>query len=342
VRHVRMLGLCLVATLALGAYAVSSASALEWGKCEKLETATGNYTGPNCTKAEKAKPKGTGIYEWRKDAEIAEPVIEGETSSGSILYSSVEHCVIGGESQTITRQACAERGGEREYRGTVDVECATERIYGGIDGPNFGTKNGLKGISLTFRGCNLGGVVPCESPGTNEEPGKIFVGTLSGKLGWLNKSTKEVGVQLESAVKRGVVAHFTCPGVGIASTIGVGNKKEGTAWTSTGCVGPCPGTTPEEEKHGGYDGFISRITPVNVMTSTYTQESKVEEPEGYSYNIPSSFEGKHIEELENRIYEPNSETGREEIGTGSAWDTTGEESTIGWSPKFGESVEIKA
>ncbi len=52
-----MLGLCLVAVLAVGAYAVSSASALpEWGKCEAK--VGGNYKDSNCT--EKAKPKGSG------------------------------------------------------------------------------------------------------------------------------------------------------------------------------------------------------------------------------------------------------------------------------------------
>ena len=66
-RHVRMLGLCLVAVLAVGAYAVSSASALpEWGKCEAK--AGGNYKNSNCT--EKAKPKGSGSYEWKKGAEL--------------------------------------------------------------------------------------------------------------------------------------------------------------------------------------------------------------------------------------------------------------------------------
>jgi Peptidase A4 family len=53
VRHVRMLGLCLVAALALDAYAVSSASALKWGRCEDAKSG-GKYTGPNCSKAEKA------------------------------------------------------------------------------------------------------------------------------------------------------------------------------------------------------------------------------------------------------------------------------------------------
>ena len=59
-----MVGLSLVAVFAIAAIAATSASALEWGKCEAK--AGGNYTGPNCTKAEKAKPLGSGTFEWRK------------------------------------------------------------------------------------------------------------------------------------------------------------------------------------------------------------------------------------------------------------------------------------
>ena len=61
-----------------------------------------------------------------------------------------------------------------------------------------------------------------------------------------------------------------------------------------------PRHTPGEEKHGGYDGIISPITPVDAMTNeykqVYTQESE------YPYrNIPSKFEDKHIDVLEDYI-----------------------------------------
>ena len=65
-RHVRMLGLCLVAVFAVAAIAASSASALpEWGQCEAK--AGGKYSDRNCqTKAK----KGKGEYEWRKATEV--------------------------------------------------------------------------------------------------------------------------------------------------------------------------------------------------------------------------------------------------------------------------------
>ena len=65
-RHVRMLGLSLVAVFAICAYAVASASALpEFGKCEAK--AGGKYSNSNCTV--KAK-KGTGSYEWKSSTKF--------------------------------------------------------------------------------------------------------------------------------------------------------------------------------------------------------------------------------------------------------------------------------
>ena len=70
-RHVRILGLCLAAVLAVGAWrGVECFGGLEWGKCVKLGPAkTG--TRDRTRKAEKAKPKGSGSYEWRKASEVA-------------------------------------------------------------------------------------------------------------------------------------------------------------------------------------------------------------------------------------------------------------------------------
>jgi hypothetical protein len=303
VRHVRMLGLCLVATLALGAYAVSSASALEWGKCEKLETATGNYTGPNCTKAEKAKPKGSGSYEWRKGSELAPVPFTGHNvGSGGVLYTEFPECRQESPpyevfASRLTRKACEEKGAERVLNGSGPaIECTAESNTGEASG-----KNEVKNVHVTFTGCLLLGSVPCEN-GAAEE---IKTNELKGKLGYISKPNKEVGVLLEPAKKHGAFAEFVCPGFGISVAVGVGNKKEGAAHTSSGCTGACPGTTPEEEKHGGYDGVISPITPVNEMTSTYTQEYKVVNGgagEPCPENTPSKFEGKHIELLEDFQY----------------------------------------
>jgi hypothetical protein len=59
-RHVRMLGLCLVAVFAMAAVATTSASALEWGQCYHFGPIGGKYTDSNCTK--KAKKNTAGEY----------------------------------------------------------------------------------------------------------------------------------------------------------------------------------------------------------------------------------------------------------------------------------------
>jgi hypothetical protein len=348
VRHVRMLGLCLVAALALGAYAVSSASALEWGKCE-LVGSGGNYTGPNCTKAEKAKPKGTGSYEWRKASEVAEKrVAEGKPAnvafsghnvgSGGVLTTGGMNCE--GPEEVFyhqqTRKHCLEGGGKIEYFGEegVSVECEAENNTGETEG-----KNKVANIHVTFTGCTLFGSTPCENGGfVNEEivqeapEGEVKTKELKGKLGWLNKSAKEVGVVLEPAAKHGLFAAFECAGF-ITTRVGVGNKKVGSFYLTSGCIGACETATPEEEKHGGYDQVISPITPVNTMTSEFTQVFKVN---ALRENEPRSFEGKHISQLED-VVQAITYT---EPGRGIMWSPAGEEITNVNTPE--EEGEIKA
>jgi hypothetical protein len=314
VRHVRMLGLCLVAALALGAYAVSSASALEWGKCENVGSG-GNYAGPNCSKAEKAKPKGTGSYEWRKASEVAEKrVAEGKTAnvpfsgesvgSGGLLTTGDRECGSGTYAYTlVTRAKCVEGGGTVTRSTGLSVECEQETNTGEAEG-----KNKVANVNVSFKGCTIFGSIPCTGL-AGEEVGEVNTSTLKGKLGWIKKANKEVGVLLEPAQKHGHFADFACLEGAVATHVGVGNKKEGAEYVKgelypEGCSGICPGATPTEEKHGGYDEIISPITPVNQMTNQFTQvytstetgESALE-PE----NIPNKFEGKHISLLEDYV-----------------------------------------
>jgi hypothetical protein len=312
VRHVRMLGLCLVAALALGAYAVSSASALEWGKCEFVGSG-GQYggsgategTGQNCAKSEKAKPKGTGEYEWRKASEVAEQRGEGTvlhvpfTGAGGegVLTSTLRFCEAGPGAVRTTRQGCAELGGEEEsYETEVPgVICEAEHAVGTTSG-----KNKVEGIEVAFEGCEYLSGALCTSTGAAE--GEIKTSELKGKLAWISKSPKVVGVVLEPAGKKHPsFAHFVCGGV-VEFTVGVGNKNEGTWYVNgenypAGCGGECPGATPIEEKHGGYDQVISPITPINKMTEEFTQvyAGAGEAPFG---NLPHELYKKHISALE--------------------------------------------
>ncbi len=334
-RHVRMLGLCLVAALAVCAYAVSGASAAgpEWGKCEAK--AGGKYKDSNCT--EKAK-KGEGKYEWVKAAEVAKqreakgksgpvPFSGHSLGSGGTLTTAFRECWVdeGTKSIRTTRQKCAEEGEERLHTSQFYVECANETNTG-----EAVAKDKVSDVHVKFTGCLLLGQVPCKSSGAEE--GEVDTNPLKGELGYIKKSSKEVGVELEPAKKGGTFAEFECAGT-LNTVVGAGSKKTGAEYTSTGCYGECPGTTPGQEAHGGYDGIISPITPVNEMTNeykqVYTQESE------YPYrNIPSSFEKKHIDVLEDYISlvsEPSHQTD---------WSAAGEVITNANTPE--ETSEIKA
>jgi hypothetical protein len=341
VRHVRMLGLCLVAVFAVGAYAVSSAMAgPQWVKCEAK--AGGNYSDSNCKV--KAKPKGTGGYELLKAPEVAakreaegkSPGVpfKGESvGSGGLLYAELGSCEKNGPEEPleqffgpITRAACEAKGAHRvnEAAGPF-IQCAAENSEGEASGTSS-----VVGVHVTFTGCNLFGNVPCENAG----PEEIITNELKGKLGYISKANHEVGVLLEPAVKHGDFADFSCEPFVETIKVGVGNKKVGSAHTTSGCDQECPGATPEEEKHGGYDGVISPIKPVNEMTNAFTQEYKVEPTEFGEVcpeNIPSHFEGKHIDLLE---VQQSTQAGS------TMWSCSGEEITNVNTPE--EAGEIKA
>ncbi len=291
-RHVRMLGLCLAAVFAVAGLAAATASAglPEWGRCE--EKAGGKYANSNCTTK---AAKGKGLYEWKKGTEVNPVKFSGENvGSGGVLTSTLEQC---SPYHVIPRSQC-EGGVEGGLK--VAIECESEHNVGEAVG-----SNGLKNITVKFRGCKLFGSVPC---GNGAVEGEIVVNPLKGTLGYINKADKTVGVLLEPAKKHGEFVRFNCgnPGAGgLTTVVGVGNTKEGAFYSP--------------EKTGGYDGIISPITPVDTPTSTYEQVYTVN-PETHE-NIPSKFEGKHIELLETYTFST------EEPSTASLWAASGEEIT---------------
>ncbi len=302
-RHVRMLGLCLVAVCAVVAVAATSASALpEWGKCEAK--VGGKYSDSNCTvKA----AKGAGAFEWIKGKSLKPVKFSGENvGSGGVLYSQLYACSDG--SKRVSKKQCEEEGAtiSEEFGRTVTIECESERNTGEIVGSNK-----IANISVVFRGCKIFGAAPCSN---SSEEGEIIVNVLKGELGYINKAEKKVGVLLEPTKKHGEFAKFICLGA-VATVVGQGNTKEG-AWYSP-------------ENNGGYDGIISPITPVNTMTGQYEQVFTVN-PEN-SENIPSKFEGKHIELLEDYAF------AAEGPATSTMWSPSGEEITnVNTSTEEGE------
>jgi len=316
VRHVRMLGLCLVAVFTVAAVSASTALAgPQWVKCEKVGPGH-NYSGPNCTKSEKAKPKGSGEYELYKAPEVeAKRVAEGKSRTipfsghnvgiGGILTTGALNCIGGTyEAKRVTRKKCEEGGGKPEDLETASVDCEAETNTGEVVG-----KDEVGNIHVVFTGCKALGVIPCTSAGAAS--GEIRVNKLKGKLGYINKAAHEVGVLLEPAAKHGAFAEFECVVLGFV--VGVGNKTEGTFYREPN----------GEEKHGGYDGIISPITPVNKMSSTFEQVYTTNHSEQEPQNIPSKFENQHIDVLEDHG-ETTKEPGEQSY---TMWNAAGEEIT---------------
>jgi hypothetical protein len=326
-----MVGLSLVAVFAIAAVAASSASALEWAKC--VAKAGGNYTGPNCSTSEKAKPKGTGTFELLKAKQVAEKrVAEGKSASvpfsggsvggGGVLATNVRECQ-GGTFGTrrVTRAKCVEGGGKDvTYAiGALTVECEAESNTG-----EAVANNKVVNVIATFKGCKLFGTAPCN--GIGEPEGQIKTNVLKGQLGWIKKSTKEVGLMLEPAKKHGEFARFECSGGEVLTVVGVGNKTEGTEYEDG-----YPPAGSGIESHGGYDQIISPITPVNTSTTKYTQIYTYTLNEERVENVPNKFEGKHISLLEDHIG-PG-----EEPELSASWSSAGEEITnVNTSEEEGE------
>ncbi len=290
-RHVRMLGLCLVAVFALAAVAATSASAglPEWGQCYAKEG--GKYANAGCT--EKAK-KGTGTFEWRKGTQVTESRKFHGVGGTGVLTGFYEFCKRGNlapnpdcyNEETKTYEE------KEENFGPIGVECEKETAVGEASGSKEVSK-----VSVKFVGCKLAGSSPCSNSSVE---GEINVNLLKGKLGYISKAKKEVGVLLEPAVKKGEFAKFVCSGF-IATVVGVdANTKTEGGPVYTG---------------SGHDGIISPITPVNTMTKEETQVYTINENEE---NIPSKFEGKPLDLLESYIYN------NEQPEYRSSWSRAGE------------------
>ncbi len=301
-RHLRMVGLCLIAVFALAAITAGSASAKspEWGKCEAQ--VGGKYADGNCqTKAS----KGAGAFEWHKGASLPNVPFTGESQGGGgVLWGGFLECRHGPPLTKTppSRSKCEEGGGEVVSNGALPIECEKENATGEAAG-----KSGIANVHVTFKGCALNGNIPCHNEGAAE--GEIKTNPLKGSLGVINKEAKEIGALLEPAVKHGAFATFTCSG-NIIIRVGVGNTKEGAYWTP--------------ENKGGNDQVISPITPINEMTNKFTQVYSLEEASDTEFwNRPVSFEGKKRSSLEVTL---NVENEGKVFGQ-NMWSPAGEEVT---------------
>lgn len=120
--------------------------------------------------------------------------------------------------------------GTLETKGGEKISCTSDSDTGEITGPKS-----VSNVSVTFKGCSTT-VFKFACTSSGQASGVIKTNLLKGEIGYLNKSKKEVGLELEPETSGGFFAEFECAGI-------VSIKVRGHV--------------------------IGKITPVNTMTDEY-------------------------------------------------------------------------
>jgi hypothetical protein len=299
-RHLRMVGLALVAVFAMAAVVATSALALpEFGKCEVQAKHEGKYANNNCTtKAKVVNTKPTGEFEWTPMNKVKNSNTNREFANGAgggevapaTLTSNFRQCIPSEEKLAKCRE-----GEEETHTGTIKIECTEFYVHG-----KFSAKNAkeVENVIVKYRGCKGLGLA-C---GNGSKEGEIETDQLKGALGYINKSTKEVGVDIKPMSGK-EFAKFNCANA-LQIVVGEGTEKEGPAYPPK----------------GGGDGVIGVVSPVNSMVDVITTAFTANE--ATSENIPSKLEGKPIQVLEdyfNNLTHP---------GHASLWSPAGQTQTV--------------
>ena len=256
----------------------------------------GKYKDAACTEEDIKKGAPKGKYE-----KTGGPKFSAAAGAG-VLKTEFYACRVRGDEPEFARRPRADC---EEYFANApeQVECESEQATGEASGSDQ-----IQNVSVRFIGCSSFGL-PATSAGLNA--GEIQVNPLKGRLGYINKSTHEVGVLLEPVAVQGYFATFELLNGNLEMSVGEGNATEGSFYEESS-----PGVPT------GNDGVISPITPVNTMTHTFTQNYRLTEPrEDVIQNEPSHLEGEP-----NRVLEDTPESiGEFEHGSQEAWSPAGEE-----------------
>ena len=255
-KHVRLVGLCLVAMCGCAVVAVPSASATapEYGRCLKAEKVGKEYKGKfsksSCTvEVPPAERSKKGKYEWYPGA-----VKLGQTSSGG--------------------------KGVLEEVGKYAVGCSSESSTGEYTG----TKEG-KNLVVKFKNC-ISGPLTCTSEGY--EKGELVTKPLAGRLVWENEKTGKTAIDLFPE-KGELFIEFNCEGklsVAVKGSVLVPVKANKMAETFTLKFKAKHGfQTPEYYEEGGKkvkDVLLSDFAGKGyeqagqTITSTVKNEEKLE------------------------------------------------------------------
>ncbi|HEX4186473.1 MAG TPA: hypothetical protein VHY83_01125 [Solirubrobacteraceae bacterium] len=197
-KRIRIMGICLVAALALAAVVAGTASALpEIGRCV-AQAGTGKYKDSNCT--EKAKTLASEKqFEFKKGPE------PGKTGLKSAGGEGVLETVSG------TRIVCT----------TQSATAKLKRLSTGV------TKE-VESVIAKFEGCGIPAIgAICKSKG--EPEGTISTFSLKGPIGYISgekTKTPAVGQELTPTKAKGLFAEFECLGGGLVVKV---KGKEGAA-----------------------------------------------------------------------------------------------------------------
>jgi hypothetical protein len=256
--RLRMIGLCLVAVVAIGAVAAASASAEapEYGRCiKKAKTEGAGFSDANCNSAVGAE----GKYEWiagpgpkakftsverflfsgkytqclraRGEEEIAEEKRKQaetapEPEKAKLIREAEEHERVAEEKRAkakLNKAECEALIEEEHAKAPAVLQTVTGSTVtcGGVTstGEYSGTKT-VGNLVTTFTECSIGGLA-CQSAGAEE--GEIVTATLDGVLGVVQKEeplTKtKVKIGLDLFPAEGtVVNEFNCSGFGVVVT----------------------------------------------------------------------------------------------------------------------------
>jgi hypothetical protein len=255
VRHVRMLGVCVVAAFAVAAVAAACASAAklpEWGKCEATAGNTGGmYADAGCTVPVKKVNGGyLGGYEWTSNLSHHQtPELVGSNGRGATTGSWTFETAAG------TKIECSGLGRESETR-------------------LLAPKNQRTPL-LEFEECKSAGAGggECGTPDAS-----IFgeEGDITNNPEWFEEEI-EPGVIPGWASSLGFIAgkDTSTPTVGV--TYGARNRGE-KLFEPVVCKSNELGTVWIGGERKGGNSFISTISPVDQMSATYTQVSNESAP----------------------------------------------------------------
>jgi hypothetical protein len=187
-RRITILGLCLIAVLAVSALAAGSASALEWKACIKA-TSGGEFSDKACS-----SPQAGGKYKLGSVLEGKKKTFKGKGSSPkNYLINPFE-------------PSNAELNPGGFPKGAIDFfEASGDKSSGEFVSPEVRT------FTEEFKKVKTGGK-NCNSPGQGK--GKIKTNLLAAKLVPLATGSGQGEVITNAAMPGGVLAEFECEGVG--------------------------------------------------------------------------------------------------------------------------------